>query len=218
MSSQNLKNLDIVSITDLAIEFETLKKSSNKETLKVFNSNFEYVGTSTRLICHRLGLYHEVTNCFIMDENNNLLLQIRKDKIAETYDLSVGGHMNLDDKTPLDALIRESKEELNFNLNKNKIQKIITYKRYGYTNILKPRDTNNEFRHLFCYKIDKDEKIKLENYFSERKNSEAESFVWVSIDDTIDLITQGKAFDGLQYSIYYLLLLINKLDKKSEKI
>lgn len=211
MSLYDLKNLDMTSITDLAIEFETSKKSSNKETLKVFNSNFECVGTTTRLICHRLGLYHEVTNCFIMDENNNLLLQIRKDKMAETYDLSVGGHINLDDKTPFDALMRESKEELNFDLDKNKIQKITTYKRYGYTNILKPRDTNNEFRH--CYKINKNEKVELESYFSERKNSEAESFIWVSIEDTVDLITQGKAFDGLQYSIYYLLNWIRKDEK-----
>lgn len=210
MSLHDLKSLDLFSITDLAIEFEVCKKSSNKERIKVFNSNFECIGTTTRLLCHRLGLYHEVTNCFIIDENQNLLLQIRKDKISETYDLSVGGHINLDDKTPLDALIRESKEELNFALKKNKIQKIITYKRYGYTNILKPRDTNNEFRHLFYYKIDKEEKTKLEKYFSERENSEAESFIWISIEDAIDLITQGKAFDGLQYSMYYLLNWIRK--------
>lgn len=208
-----MDNIDIISITDLANEFETSKKLSNKEIIRVFSTNFECVGTTTRLICHRMGLYHEVTNCFITDENNNILLQSRKDKLLETYDLSVGGHINLNDKNPIQALIREAKEELNFDLHKNKIQKIATYKRYGYTNILKPRETNNEFRHLFFYQITKDEKIKLENCFLKRKNSEAESFIWISIEYAIDLIAQGKAFDGLQFSMYYLLNWLNKIKK-----
>lgn len=200
-----MNNLNSVELTNLSSTIEGNTKSSNHEVIRVFDEKFNYVNNTTRLLCHRLGLYHEVVNCFIIDENFNVLLQNRKDKIIETYDLSVGGHINLDDIIPESALKRECKEELNLEIDIDKLSKITTYKRFGYTNILKPRETNNEFRHLFCYFINNDEKQKLFDNFDNRENSEAECFLWKNIEDTINLISQGMAFDGLQFSMYYLL-------------
>lgn len=211
MDKQNI--LDTLSITKQSIKFENTTKQSDFELLNVFDSEYNNIGTTTRYLCHRLGLYHEVINCFIQDDDGNLLLQNRKDKLVETFDVSIGGHISVNDENPLGALKRESMEELNLVLKEKKVEKIALYKRFGYTNILKPRETNNEFRHLFCYKIDNNEKEKLNKNFTLRKNSEAESFIWISIKDTIDLISSGKAFDGLQFSMYYLLNWIKKNDK-----
>lgn len=208
MDKQNI--LDTLSITKQSIKFENTIKQSDFELLNVFDSEYNNIGTTTRYLCHRLGLYHEVINCFIQDDDGNLLLQNRKDKLVETFDVSIGGHISVNDENPLGALKRESMEELNLVLKEKKVEKIALYKRFGYTNILKPRETNNEFRHLFCYKIDNNEKEKLNKNFTLRKNSEAESFIWISIKDTIDLISSGKAFDGLQFSMYYLLNWIKK--------
>lgn len=208
MDKQNI--LDTLSITKQSIKFENTTKQSDFELLNVFDSEYNNIGTTTRYLCHRLGLYHEVINCFIQDDDGNLLLQNRKDKLVETFDVSIGGHISVNDENPLGALKRESMEELNLVLKEKKVEKIALYKRFGYTNILKPRETNNEFRHLFYYKIDNNEKEKLNKNFTLRKNSEAESFIWISIKDTIDLISSGKAFDGLQFSMYYLLNWIKK--------
>lgn len=211
MDKQNI--LDTLSITKQSIKFENTIKQSDFELLNVFDSEYNNIGTTTRYLCHRLGLYHEVINCFIQDDDGNLLLQNRKDKLVETFDVSIGGHISVNDENPLGALKRESMEELNLVLKEKKVEKIALYKRFGYTNILKPRETNNEFRHLFCYKIDNNEKEKLNKNFTLRKNSEAESFIWISIKDTIDLISSGKAFDGLQFSMYYLLNWIKENNK-----
>lgn len=205
--------LSILQLTEEAIDFENNGRKSGSELLNIFDSEYNNIGVSTRYLCHRLGLYHEVVNCFIQDCDGNLLLQNRKDKMVETFDLSVGGHISTSDKNPLESLKRESIEELNLVLKDEKIKKIILYKRFGYANILKPRETNNEFRHLFYYKIDNNEKEELDRNFILRKNSEADSFVWVSIKDTINLIANGKAFDGLQFSMYYLLNWIKENDK-----
>lgn len=211
MDKQNI--LDILSITKQSIKFENTTKQSDFELLNVFDSEYNNIGTATRYLCHRLGLYHEVINCFIQDDDGNLLLQNRKDKLVETFDVSIGGHISVNDENPLGALKRESMEELNLVLKEKKVEKIALFKRFWYTNILKPRETNNEFRHLFYYKIDNNEKEKLNKNFTLRKNSEAESFIWISIKDTIDLISSGKAFDGLQFSMYYLLNWIKENNK-----
>lgn len=197
--------LNISELTEIAIKSENYNKKSGFELLNVFDLNHNNIGVATRYLCHRLGLYHEVINCFIQDSDGNLLLQNRKDKLIETFDLSISGHISINDKSPFESLKRESIEELNLILKDDKIKQIVVYRRFGYTNILKPRETNNEFRYVFYYKMSNDEKEKLNKTFAFRKNSEADSFIWLPIKDTIDLISNGKAFDGLQFSIYYLL-------------
>lgn len=200
-----MREINTALLTELSIQHEGKCKDSDKELLKVYDKNGNYVGESTRLLCHRLGLFHEVINCFIVDSQLNVLLQHRKDIISETFDLSIGGHVDCEDASIESALMREAVEELNISLDPHKIKNIAKYKRERYTNIYKPREVNNEIRHLFYYSINDEEKFQLELNFEQRKKSEAESFVWMTIDEIIQIIAQGNVFDGLQYSFYFFM-------------
>lgn len=56
-------------------------------------------------------------------------------------------------------------------------------------------------------------KEKWNNNFANRYNSEAESFNWYIIDEILNIISTGKAFDGLQFSTYYFLNWLNNYGK-----
>lgn len=129
MDKQNI--LDTLLITKQSIKFENTIKQSDFELLNVFDSEYNNIGTTTRYLCHRLGLYHEVINCFIQDDDGNLLLQNRKDKLVETFDVSIGGHISVNDENPLGALKRESMEELNLVLKEKKLRKLLYIKDLG---------------------------------------------------------------------------------------
>lgn len=55
---KNYMNLSM--LTKEGTKIENNNKSSNFELLRVFDSEYNSIGISTRYLCHRLGLYHEV--------------------------------------------------------------------------------------------------------------------------------------------------------------
>ena len=72
---------------------------------------------------HRLGLWHRSSHLWITDGRGALLLQQRHpDKQTDPgrWDIAVAGHLSAG-QSPLDALIREAKEELGLDLDTSSV-------------------------------------------------------------------------------------------------
>lgn len=96
------------------------------EFLDVLNGNGEYTNhVSSREECHEKGLWHKAVVVFIIDkDNNNILLQQRsasKKLWPNMWDITAGGHV-LTKELGYQAVIRETKEEIGINLNKEELE------------------------------------------------------------------------------------------------
>ena len=85
------------------------------EYLDILTNKGIYTGkTATKEECHEKGYWHRSAYAFIINSQNEVLLQIRshlKKVEPNTIDISVGGHV-LAGEFGVNALIREVKEEL----------------------------------------------------------------------------------------------------------
>ena len=117
-------------------------KKSDAEILEVLNENGESVGTAPRFLCHRLGLIHQVVFLIIEDYDGKMLLQTRGDFNKRRYDLPVGGHMNIDDNSPIDALCREMREEIGLEVHQDELSLICSYMRKVKEDLKKPKEMN----------------------------------------------------------------------------
>lgn len=96
------------------------------ELFDVLNSNGEYTNEVVdRLECHKKGLWHKAVVLFIIsDDNKKVLLQQRsgsKKLWPNLWDITAGGHV-LKDEFGYQAVIREAKEEIGIDLNKNDLE------------------------------------------------------------------------------------------------
>lgn len=95
------------------------------EYLDILTENGIYIGkTATKKECHENGYWHRSAYAFIINSNNEVLLQKRshlKKVEPNTIDITLGGHI-LAGEFGIDALIREAKEELGIDLKKEDIQ------------------------------------------------------------------------------------------------
>ena len=93
------------------------------EYLDILTENGIYMGkTATKKECHENGYWHRSAYAFIINSNNEVLLQKRshlKKVEPNTIDITLGGHI-LAGEFGIDALIREAKEELGIDLKKKK--------------------------------------------------------------------------------------------------
>ena len=95
-----------------------------EEYFDVLNEKGEYIGkTETREKCHKEGLWHKAVVVFIINSKSQVLLQKRsanKKMWPNMWDITAGGHV-LTGEFGFQAAIRECKEELGIELNKNDI-------------------------------------------------------------------------------------------------
>ena len=85
------------------------------EILAIVNEKDEVIGQKTREEIHKSDFWHRGVHAIISDKNNKILLQKRsasKDKFPCCFDLSVSGHVDLNESYD-EAIVRELKEELN---------------------------------------------------------------------------------------------------------
>ena len=103
---------------------------------------------------HRDGDWHKAVHIWIINNNGDVLLQRRcetKDSNPNMLDISSAGHLSSGDNS-IDGAIRELKEELNLDVNKEDLQFIKTIKRsVKYTETF----LNNEFDDMYVLKTDK---------------------------------------------------------------
>ena len=101
------------------------------ELIEVLDSNGDLTGKIlNKDEVHRLGLYHKEVAIILINDKNEILLQRRAStkKIHPNKWAWHGGHVNAFE-TDIDAIIRETKEELGIILDKDKINLLESLRR-----------------------------------------------------------------------------------------
>lgn len=184
---------------------------SDGELLPVFSErSMKEIGVAPRLLCHRLGLIHKVVYLIILNDNNELLIQVRGDG---RIDVPVGGHVSADDKSEIEALTREAYEELGIQLKEDDVKPYKEYFQEGEYNPQKPYEINRELRQLYTIKLPHDIEVRLNAFFSNRVEKEAvKSIKWITYDRIQEYLVDKKLAGGLKYSLPYIEGLLNSLN------
>ncbi len=127
----------------------------SKEYFDLLDENGNKTGKiKLRTEVHRDGDWHKAVHIWIINNKGDILLQRRcatKDSNPNMLDISSAGHLSAGDDS-LTGAIRELKEELNLDVNKEELQFIKTLKRSSkYTSTF----INNEFDDLYILRTDK---------------------------------------------------------------
>lgn len=110
--------------------------------------------TKERSEVHRDGDWHKAVHIWIINENNEILLQRRcetKDSDPNMLDISCAGHLSAGDSS-LEGALRELKEELNLEVNPNELMFIKTLQRSWKNN---QGFIDNEYDDLYILKTNK---------------------------------------------------------------
>lgn len=100
------------------------------EMLDLLNKNGEKIGKISKNEAHQKGLWHKTIHAWIINSNNEILVQKRcekKDYYPLVWDCSIGGHISFGE-TPLTSAVREAREELGLNLNESDFKYVFTVK------------------------------------------------------------------------------------------
>ena len=100
------------------------------EMIDQYNLRGEKIGVVDKANAHKLGLWHKSVHVWIINDNNEILLQYRcKDKklYPDTWDCSFAGHIGTGE-TSVEAVLREGKEEIGIDVNIDKLEYIFTNK------------------------------------------------------------------------------------------
>ena len=123
-----------------------------EEIVELLNENGKIIGKTNKKEAHKNGLWHKTIHLWIINSNNEILVQKRcdkKDYFPNVWDCSVGGHIDYGE-TPVNCALREASEELGLNLNEEDLSYLFTVKEE-----LKFNDINcKEFADVFVVKKD----------------------------------------------------------------
>lgn len=154
------------------------------EYFDVLNEYGEFTGkTATREECHKKGLWHRAVYGFIFNNKGDILLQKRsknKKLWPDLWDVTVGGHV-LTKEFGSQALIRETKEELNIEITKNEIAYLVS----SISNNIKENIIDNHYNE--CYIITKNidiSQIKLQK-------EEVSDIRWFTKDEILNRINNN---------------------------
>lgn len=99
-----------------------MKVSHNPdEVIALVNDKDEVIGKTTRNEAHSKGLLHRETYCYLINSNNEVLLQRRKNN--NLWDHSSAGHFSINE-TYESGIVREFEEELGIRLAKKDFKEI----------------------------------------------------------------------------------------------
>lgn len=102
------------------------------ELLDVLDENGNPTGlVEDRTEIYRKGLWHRSSHIWIINDNNELLVQKRnpeKKTFPNLWAISVAGHVDAGEDS-LSTAIRELKEEVNLDINPNELEYLFTVKR-----------------------------------------------------------------------------------------
>lgn len=133
------------------------------EYLDILDENGNRTGKrDARENIHKLGLLHAEVAAFIYTETGKILLQKMKSNKATYAGVwsITGGHV-LAGENNEDAIVREIKEELNLDIENERVTYVTTYK----SKKIKDDIVNNKFFSIYIVQINKEEfkKIKIQN-------------------------------------------------------
>lgn len=152
-----------------------------EELFDVLNEKGEYTGkVETREKCHKEGLWHKAVVVFIINSEGQVLLQRRsanKKMWPNMWDITAGGHV-LAGEFGFESIIRECKEELEIELNKNDI----TFIGATTSTNVKGEIVNNHFNEYYIANKELDEtKLKLQE-------EEVSEVKWIDKNEIIEKI------------------------------
>lgn len=125
------------------------------ELIKIYDENNNYSNENLmKSVAHKNGLWHRAVHICIYNSSGEILLQKRascKELFPDMWDISVAGHVGVDD-TELGAAVREISEEIGVEVKESDLDFYKIFKVNGrYKEIL-----NNEFYYLYFLKLDLD--------------------------------------------------------------
>lgn len=152
-----------------------------EECFDVLNEKGQYTGIiETRGKCHKEGLWHKAAVVFVINSQNQVLLQKRsanKRMWPNMWDVTAGGHV-LAGEFGFEAILRETKEELGIELEKNDI----TFIGSTLSTNIKGDIINKHFNEYYIANKDLDEtKLKLQA-------EEVSEVKWIDKDEIISKI------------------------------
>jgi len=159
-----------------------------EELFDVLNEKGQYLDRiETRGKCHKEGLWHKAVVVFIINSKGQVLLQKRsanKKLWPNMWDITAGGHV-LAGEFGFEAIIREIKEELGLDINKEDI----TFIGSAISTSEKKDIIANHFNEFYIINRDVDEtKLKLQE-------DEVSEVKWIDKDEIIERVKNN--YDGI---------------------
>ena len=154
-----------------------------QELIDQFDEQGNYIVTIDKKIAHQKGLWHKAVHVWIINDNDEIMLQYRcskKDFFPDIWDVSFAGHID-SGETSIDAAIREGKEELGLDIKSDELKFLFTVKeKLKYKEII-----SNEFVDVFLLRknidlekltlqdieVSKVKYIKIDKFLKNRNNS-----------------------------------------------
>lgn len=146
---------------------------------------------------HKKALIHKGVCVWIINSNNEILLQTRSSHVMfpNLLDISFSGHIQAGE-TSLEAAIREGREELGINLEIDKLQYLFSCREYGGTDGY----FENEIDDVFLYRAD----IPIEEYTF--CDNEVKEVSYVPLDE-FKMMVEANSIMLLPYETHYRFLL-----------
>lgn len=149
-----------------------------------YNIRGEKIGIVDKADAHRKGLWHKSIHVWIINDNNEILLQYRcaeKKLYPNTWDCSFAGHISAGEDS-IQGVQREGKEEIGIDVDLDKLEYILTNKE----NLLYDDINSNEFVDIYILRQNFD----LQNIkFQQEEVSDAK---YVSINEFFNLMDNNK--------------------------
>ena len=160
------------------------------ELVDLLNNRKELVGKTCERNNVPNGFYRLSIHIWIMNDKNEILIQQRSSnrKMFPNMWTNTGGAC-ISGETSIETVIREFKEEINIDVNKEHLEFIASYKRekdYVDVWLLKENINIKDIKFL---------------------DSEVQDIKWVSIDEWLDMLKEGLA---IKSSTDYFLNYVNK--------
>lgn len=132
------------------------------EIIKIYDQNNNYIGRQkTKLEAHQQGLWHRTAHVWIYNSQKEILLQLRskqKKLYPNLWDVTAAGHIEASEE-PIEAAIRETKEELGLNIKKENLNFFKIINNQAAYDTMK----DNHFSYAFLLKYDGNiKKLKLQ--------------------------------------------------------
>ncbi len=165
------------------------------EQIDEYNKLGEKIGVVDKAIAHRDGLWHKAVHVWIVNDNNEILLQYRcaeKSLYPNLWDCSFAGHIGVGESS-IEGLIREGKEELGIDVDLEKLEFVMT----TVENVAYEKIISNEFDDVYVLRQNIDiSEIK----FQKEEVSDAK---YVSLEKFFEFIEKG---DIVPHKIEYMVL------------
>ena len=172
------------------------------ELIDIFDGNNKPTGIrKMKSEAHRDGLYHRAAHVWIYNSKGEVLLQLRaKDKETDPnrWDISAAGHVGAGED-PVEAAIRETKEELGLSIKKEDLEFImIRNLSLNYSSTI----TNREFQYAYLLRFDGDIGT------LKAQEEEVQEIKFVSISSVLkDLKTEPEKYRYVSHNEYWLTML-----------